>query len=139
MARQFMRLLGLFVVGFAPLVGCGSKASSKQSVKGHVWYHGEPLPGGTIVFVPDEERGSSGALVKGSISSDGTFTLDSDMPAGWYRVAIAPLPSVSSSTPTVADPYPGPPARYRNPQLSGLIGEVKKATDNAFDFQLDDV
>lgn len=138
MFRQIILMLGLLAIGFVPLAGCGSKESDKKSVKGRVWYRGEPLPGGTIVFVPDEERGSSGTLVKGAISSDGSFTLNSDMPAGWYRVAIAPLPSPTSSTPTVAHPYPGPPARYRNPHLSGLIGEVKKATDNAFEFQLDD-
>ena len=138
MARHFMVLLG-FLIAFSPLIGCGSKNSAKQTVKGRVWYHGEPLPGGTIVFVPDEERGSSGEMVKGTISDDGSFTLDSNMPAGWYRVAIAPLPSASSVTPTVAAPYPGPPARYRNPQLSGLNGEVKKSAENAFDFQLDDV
>jgi hypothetical protein len=134
------RLLPLLI--FATLVastGCGSKGSAKGTVKGRVIYRGEPLEGGAIVFVPDEDRGNSGALVKGTILLDGSFTLPAETTVGWYRVAVAPLPIADrASTPTASNPYPAPPARYRNPNLSGLAGEVKAGADNNFEFQLAD-
>jgi hypothetical protein len=142
--RKCWLLMGLLAAtSLNALAGCGSKPSEKITVKGRVCYRGEPLNGGVIVFAPDGDRGNNGDLAKGVIESDGTFSLKSDdskgIAAGWYRVAIAPHPSPSASaTPTASDPYPAPPSRYRNPQLSGLQGEVKRNADNQFEFQLDD-
>jgi hypothetical protein len=130
--------LGLFAVALSGL-GCGAaQAPAPTSVKGRVFYRGQPLNGGLIVFVADEERGSHGSLVKAIIQADGAFALDPSPPAGWYRVAVAPAPTANFATPTVANPYPGLPSRYRNPLLSGLQGEIREGTDNSFEFQLDD-
>jgi hypothetical protein len=139
-AHLACRVLLVAVAGLVLIsAGCGSKGAGKAAVKGRVTYREEPLEGGAIVFVPDEDRGNNGSLVKGTILLDGTFTLQSETAPGWYRVAIAPLPSASISlTPTPSRPYPGPPARYRNPALSGLAGEVKPGADNNFMFQLYD-
>ncbi len=128
----------LLSAGMLGSVGCGAKEAAPNDVKGRVDYRGGALAGGLIVFVPDEERGNSGPLVKGTIQPDGSFSLGSSVPAGWYKVAVAPFPGAGQTTPTAADPYPGPPLRYRNPQLSGLDGEVKAGTDNVFHFQLND-
>lgn len=137
MLRGRLVVTALLSAGMLGILGCGSKLAGPTEVKGRVGYHGGPLPGGVIVFVPDEDRGNNGTLLKGTIKEDGTFSLGSSVPAGWYRVAIAPQPSTQPTTPTAVNPYPGPSAKYRNPQLSGLQGEVKADTDNIFDFQLD--
>lgn len=142
MIRKFALFLGLMASGSPLLTGCGSKSSTKIEVKGQVWYHGAPLNGGVVVFAPDPDRGNNGPMAKGTIQSDGTFTLTTDntmgVLPGWYRIAIAAQPNAESSLPTVPNPYPGPAARYRNPELSGLLGEVKPGTDNHFNFELDD-
>ena len=118
--------------------GCGSKSEKKQSVQGTVWYRGMPLPGGVIIFVPDEARGNSGPLCRSSIAADGNFHLAQEVPSGWYRIAIAPLPTEAESLPSVSVPYPGPARRYRNPELSGLTGEIRNSAENHFEFVLDD-
>jgi hypothetical protein len=138
MLRTTFLPLGLLTAAVLALAGCGSKSSTKIAIKGKVWYRGEPLPGGLIVFAPDSERGNNGPLAKGTIAADGTFSLAPETAPGWYRVAIAPLPATSDSVPTPFNPYPGAPPRYRNPHLSGLQGEIKAGTENTFEFQLDD-
>jgi hypothetical protein len=138
MACGRLLVFALLSAGMLGSIGCGARETPSNEVKGGVGYRGGPLAGGLIVFVPDEERGNSGPLVKGTIQADGSFSLGSNVPAGWYKVAVAPLPGASRTTPTAADPYPGPPPRYRNPQLSGLEGEVKAGTENIFNFQLND-
>ena len=132
-----LSLTVVMAAGLAVLAGCGSKSAATSGVKGRVTYRGEPLDGGVIVFVPDEDRGNSGPLVKGTIAADGTFSLAPETAAGWYRVAVAPLPG-AAPPPTVSNLYPGLPNRYRNPQLSGLAGEIKPGADNHFEFDLDD-
>jgi hypothetical protein len=138
MARGRLLVFALLAAGMLGSIGCGAREAPPSEVKGRVGYRGGPLAGGLIVFVPDDERGNSGPLVKGTIQPDGSFSLGSSLPPGWYRVAVAPLPGAGRTTPTAADPYPGPPVRYRNPQLSGLEGEVKAGAENVFDFQLND-
>jgi hypothetical protein len=138
MARRTLVLQAVLAITTFVLAGCGSKPLAKIAVKGKVWYRGQPLPGGTIVFAPDAERGNNGPLAKGTIAADGTFALAPETAAGWYRIAVAPLPSDSTSAPTVSNPYPGLPARYRNPNLSGLNGEIKPGTENTFEFNLED-
>lgn len=130
-------LLGCAILA-GGILGCGSRTPNEQSVKGQVWYRGGPLPGGMIVFVPDEERGNSGPLIKAEVQADGSFSLGGSVPPGWYRMAIAPPPSSGSTLPTVASPYPTVPSRYRNPQLSGLQGEIKPNAENVLDLQLED-
>ncbi|MCE9532327.1 MAG: hypothetical protein K8T89_14580 [Planctomycetes bacterium] len=138
MNRRDFFFLGLQAGSLILCTGCGSGNPKKISVTGRISYRGEPLHGGMIVFVPDEERGNAGPLVKGSIESDGSYLLGNDVKAGWYRVSIAPQVSAGTSYPSAAEPYPGPPAKYRNPQLSGLKGEVRPNSENVLNFQLED-
>jgi hypothetical protein len=133
-SRGFL-LLFIAAVGLA--AGC-SKKPTPGAIGGQVWYRGEPLPGGVIVFAPDSDRGNNGPLAKGTIAADGTFTLAPETAPGWYRVAVAPLPGGYPAVPTARDPYPGPPARYRNPLRSGITAEIRPATENHFVIQLDD-
>ena len=80
-------------------------------------------------------------MVTAALNEDGSFALTGPdgkaVPAGWYRIAVAPKAG-SVEVPTADRPYPGMPARYRNPALSGLTVEVKPGADNVFCFDLDD-
>jgi len=130
--------LSLLAGGAFLLPACRSKKPGEFSVKGRIHYRGAPLPGGLIVFVPDEDRGNSGSLIKTEIQADGSFTLANTVLPGWYLVAVAPPAPGGASAPTADNPYPAPPARYRNPRLSGLQGEIKPGVENDFFFTLED-
>lgn len=127
------------VVGTAltVLAGCGGTPPAVEtSVRGQVFYRGEPLGGGLVVFAPDPERGADGPLASVVVQADGTFVLRG-LPGGWYRVAVAP-PAGTVDVPTAERPYPGLPTHFRNPARSGLAREVKAGADNYFPFDLDD-
>jgi len=81
------RLWGLVLV--LSVSGCGSGADEMVPVRGTVYYHDKPLPGGTIVFTPDPDRGGRGPLALGEIAGDGTYTLLSDGRPGAVIVGSA--------------------------------------------------
>src|SRR5947209_13912403 len=76
-------------------VGCGPGEESLATVRGKVTYKGAALSGGTIVFIPDANRGGDGPLAQGEIQGDGSYVLKTgdseDVQAGWYKVTVAAL------------------------------------------------
>lgn len=114
----------------AALAGCVEGRPERVPVHGQVVVSGQPLPGGTIVFTPDPERGEDGPLSFAPIGPDGTYTLRSEQgpgaSPGWHRVTIAPNPGEPRLL----------PERYRNPEKSELVRQVKAEGDNTIDFQL---
>jgi hypothetical protein len=136
-----LRRTGLACLTFLALAGCGDRSKSGPPVRGQVLYRGDPVAGGLIVFVPNPDRGSDGPTATAVIEPDGSFTLvaadGKPVAPGWYRVAVAPKAG-SVDVPTAERPYPGLPAKYRNPVLSGLEREVKAGAENTFAFDLDD-
>src|SRR5262245_11396137 len=89
MARRY---LGLGVLAVASLVvglGCGGKGKPVK-VQGIVTLDDKPVPGATVVFVPE---GGSGRSASGRTESDGTFRLttfstdDGALP-GQYKVPV---------------------------------------------------
>jgi hypothetical protein len=132
----------LTAVVLALLAGCGPRPPAAETVvRGQVFYRGEPVAGGLIVFAPNPDRGADGPLAAAAIQIDGTFQLDAEsargLTGGWYRVAIAPAVG-TVDVPTAERPYPGLPTRYRNPERSGLACEVKRGTEQGFRFHLAD-
>jgi hypothetical protein len=124
------------------LFGCDS-GEPTVSVQGRVFYRGAPLPAGTVVFAPDESRGTTGPLARGEVHH-GTYELKSEdlrgAAPGWYRVTITAVEVQSSAM----DYGRGPavvhsilPDRYRDPELSGLHCNVKSDQDNVIDFNLE--
>lgn len=117
--------------------GCGDEAPKLAPVRGQVRYHGVPLRGGTIVFTPDALRNTDGPLAQADIQPDGTYLLRTgDAPGavpGWHHVTLVALEE---------PPGGGPrrsvlPARYRDPEQSGLSCQVRPGEDNVFNFDLD--
>ena len=112
------------------LVGCGTGDPAPLSpVKGRVWYQGQPLTGGMIVFTPDVQRGGSGPQAWAKIGPDGSFVLMTDerhgATPGWHRVTIATESSASL------------PTHFHDPEQSGQLFEVKADRPNVCELRLD--
>ncbi len=120
------------------VIGCGGSQPVPR-VQGRITINGNPLPGGTIVFEPDVQKGNTSKYeLRAQIdpANPGIYELKSDGDAvtpGWYRVAIFAIESPNRMTPPVwlAD------QRYANVKTSGLSVEVvANASDGAYDFDL---
>jgi hypothetical protein len=88
MGSNFRRL-SLVVLLAAALTGCGGNGTTP--VKGVVTLEGAPLPGATVLFMPDGD--GRGRPASGFTSSDGVFQLTTYRPddgalPGQYRVLI---------------------------------------------------
>jgi hypothetical protein len=118
----------VLVVAILAVFGCGQD-DDVTPVHGRVFYHGQPLPGGTIVFTPDAERGGRGPLACGEIAGDGRFSLRSGdklgAVPGWHRVTIAAPPAIELSR------------KYSDPEQSGLLREVRPGKSGEQDFYLE--
>jgi hypothetical protein len=114
----------------ASAAGCGGGADQLAPVQGRVFFRGRPLTGGTIVFVPDPERGGRGPLALGEIGPDGHYHLLSDgrhgAVPGWHRITVAG-----------SDAEMPLPRSYSDPERSGKSCEVKAGRANVIDIQLD--
>jgi hypothetical protein len=121
----------LVLLAFA--AGCNRQPAKKEPVRGHVYYRGMPLPGGTIVFAPDPDRNSSGPIARGIILSDGSYDLaagpDQGAVHGWHRVTVA-----SAAPPGSSFSFP---LRYTDPEISGQSCEIKAGQTNIINFRLD--
>src|SRR5262245_51237518 len=126
--RLMRRSIGLVLLGVL-LAGCGRGEPGLVPVKGQVFYRRQPLPGGTIVFTPDPQRGGRGPQARARIGPDGRYQLlTGDKPgavAGWHRITVAP-----------ARDHPLP-ARYRDPDLSGQRFEVRPSASGECVLHLD--
>lgn len=134
---------GLLAVLLLMLTGCGSGSTPLTPVRGVVTYRGSVVPSGTIVFTPDPSRGTRGDLACGDIQPDGSYTLRtgnaSGVVAGWHRVTLVAVTAPTS--PPAGAPYAIPPSllpeKYRHPDLSGLVREVKPGKENVINFELE--
>lgn len=130
----------LFLLGSTlNLSGCENAETQPALVKVHgtVTYLDRPLAGGTIVFIPDEERGTVGALIHADIRTNGTYSLQTGehegVAPGSYRVTVRladPTPDRSRQT------WPQPPERYSDPRTSGLSCKVQAVELHTINFHL---
>lgn len=127
--------VGLMLLLLA-LAGCGRGEVKLVPVQGKVLYRGQPLPGGTIVFVPDPERGGAGPLASSEIRPDGQYVLQtgsrSGAVPGWHRVTVA----APASSPVQTASW-SLPQRFSHPEQSGQIHEVKPAVPNTIEIKLE--
>jgi len=118
--------------------GCDSALEPMTSVRGKVTYRGVPLHTGTIVFTPDESRGTTGPMARAEIRAEGTYELSTEdqrgARAGWYRVTIM---AMDGSPGSYSMPRSLLPDKYRDPELSGLSCHVKSSQENIVDFNLE--
>lgn len=124
MARRITLLSGLLLI-----LSCGGSGDNLAPVQGQVFFRGQPLTGGTIVFTPDPERGGSGPQAWAEIGSDGRFQLSTEgrrgAVVGWHRITIGCAAAAKL------------PGRYRDPEMSGQNFEVRRDRFNRCDLHLD--
>jgi hypothetical protein len=117
----------------APMgLGCGVDDSERMAVRGTIRVRGQLLASGTVVFVPDLDRGTPNELAIGQIKTDGTYQLETDtgrgVAPGWYRITIVAAPTALGLA---------LPDKYRDPRRSGLEREVRRGQENLIDFALE--
>ena len=132
-SRASLAWCGLLAVLAA---GCGRQDAPLAPVNGRVFYRGEPLAGGTIVFTPDPARGGSGPLACGEVGPDGRYVLRTGgrpgAVAGWHRITVAATPPPGGGPDALALP-----PRYSDPEQSGERREVQPDRVNTLDLHLE--
>jgi hypothetical protein len=113
--------------------GCNREPPRQLRVTGTILVNGQPLRGGTIVFIPDAKRGARGPIASAIVDSDGSFELATDSGpgaiAGWHLITVAPSPSSMDLIDGLE--------RYRHPELSGLEYEVREVGENKVTLKLE--
>lgn len=126
-------LAAALLVGAA---GCGVDGTALTPVRGKVYYRGVPLSRGTVVFIPDENRGNRGPLARAEIQPDGSYVLRSGEEAGavpgWHRVTVVAVDDGSYAT----GPRPLLPSKYSDPGQSELSCQVEAGKENGIDLRL---
>ena len=132
-----MRRLGMIggcTLALMLQAGCGNSAKMPP-VEGRVFFHGNPLPGGTVVFSPDPERGGNGPLSWAMIQPDGRYQLQSKTQlgavVGWHRVTVLPRSEEGQPSTSLL------PRKYADAQHSEKLFEVKADQKNVIDIYLD--
>lgn len=124
-------------------VACERGPAPLAPVTGKVFYRGAPLSTGTVVFTPDVTRGGYGPAAHALIQKDGSYRLrtgDAEgAPAGWHRITVLAVepPPVELPKEQFVVPRSLVPEKYRDPELSGLVREVKAGKDNQIDLHLE--
>ncbi|MEZ6121637.1 MAG: carboxypeptidase-like regulatory domain-containing protein [Planctomycetaceae bacterium] len=149
MSIRFCSLFSLFLCG-GLFAGCGPRSGldlPTGTVSGTVTSAGKPLTDATITFFGE----TVGDTAMSPLQADGSYTLKYgkgfSVPVGDYRVAITSGSSVvSGSAPNPEDLMKtvnagsladsAIPAKYTNPETSGLIAIVKEGTNSSVDFDL---
>jgi hypothetical protein len=110
-------------------------------VRGKVLFQGVPLHHGVIVFVPDADRGTHGALARADIQEDGSYSVDKsesgEALGGWYRVTVASVETEAAGASGGLRTRSLLPDKYRDPELSGLQCELHPGRVNRINFNLE--
>ncbi len=135
-SRNIQLLMGYLVASvLLAVAGCGGP--DLAPVSGKITVGGQPVSRGSVTFMPDQDKGTSGKVAVGDIQADGSYSLqtfDSDDGAlvGHHRVIVGGRGLEDAEN---MAPDPSIPPRYANPTQSGLTAEVKPGT-NTIDFDL---
>jgi hypothetical protein len=100
-SRIRFAVLGVSLVLCLATTGCGGNGS----VSGKVSYKGEPLGGGSVLFVSTEGRGSAST----EIGLDGKYSLNK-VPAGPVKIAVETASTKPAKAPPGGMPTPPPGA-----------------------------
>jgi hypothetical protein len=132
---RFASLCAVVLTGVL-VAGCRQSPEPLAPVKGTVLYRGKPLPGGLVVFVPDAARGTHGGLAIAEIKPDGSYMLKTNdlvgATPGFYRITVA----YNILDPSGSMAHSMLPAKYRDPEQSGLACEVHASKANTIEIEL---
>lgn len=129
-------------LGLPPAIGCSRSGPVVARVEGIVTLDGKPLSAGRVTFWPEAGRSSSGWIEADGSYTLGTFREFDGAVLGHHKVAV----TAASKTPTGPPDFDrdGPPdgwprspipARYSNPDSSGVACDVRPGT-NEFHIEL---
>lgn len=112
-------LIIVVILTLLPLTGCGGSRLGTVPVKGKVTIDGRPVTTGTVFFQPVDV--AQGRPARSALAADGSYaaaSLDNDqgIVPGEYKVSLMP-PAAEAANPAMQDLIP---AKYRNPDTSGL-------------------
>ena len=142
---RFMRSLAVVAVPLLA-IACGNDGGpARAPVSGTVWYQGKPVAGALVTFVPEAKgaRVASGSTDAKGKYRLGTFRSNDGAVLGRHRVGIR-AEAAPEGPPRAADDVQGKrgklltPARYANPETSGVTVDVEAGKNNVFDFHLED-
>ena len=129
---------GCLAAGFTAGCGYSPDLPPVAEVSGTVTLDGNPLPRGTVQFVPDESQGTTGAPGVGYIDSNGRYELSTagvkGAIVGKHKVAVVALEDFDLMTTSYAPSLV--PERYNDADSSGLAFEVKAGESNVIDLKL---
>ena len=117
----------IIVCAFA-CAGCGSKSPIAR-VRGKVELDGRPLATGAVVTLPKRGRGAQGAVRDGEFEL-GTFGKNDGALVGTHQVAVIAYDKSQARGPEAKMGKLLVPARYTNPETSGLSIDVKSGEVN---------
>lgn len=117
------------------LVGCtSSNGPPRYKISGKVTFQGQAVEEGNITFADP----ASGQVNEGPLGSGGTYS--TELPAGSYKVSIAPplveMKSTADTPPDLVEKnVKNIPKKYRRQESSGFTADVAK-DKRTFDFDL---
>jgi hypothetical protein len=132
MRIQLVRLESVMLVLLLVSAGCGQRL---HPVTGKVTLpDGSPVPGSMVVF--EGQADGQAISARGEVAADGSYSMSTNapgdgVPAGNYRVSVAPPPMVNADSPTPAPFHP----RYSSVETPGLTFQVKPGK-NEFPIQV---
>lgn len=128
-----VRLL-LLMPFLAALAACNT-GEELGLVTGRVTFEGKPVTKGIVVFVHKDRKGIG---MTAELRPDGSFEVEMangyGLPLGKYAVAISPpyqdhpIGAITEA-PSTADQHANIPQRYREPETSPVILEVKSGAN----------
>jgi len=124
-----IRSLAALLVG---VVGCGpANGLNLARVSGKVTYMGEPIKNGTVIFEPDEAKGTSGPQAIGTITSDGSYILSSESAGdgavvGYHKVGVLGLETSPVSEKAMPTPDEDP-LKYLQAKTQAGLEAAKNA------------
>ena len=128
----------VIVISLIVCCGCQRAPDYTGKVRGRVTFNGNPLSSGKVISSPT--TGGRGAT--GAIQSDGTFVLktigqeDGVAPGAHRLVVLAFEGSDDANTNPEADRRPLIPARYSDPNRSGLTLDVVAGESREIELKL---
>jgi hypothetical protein len=126
----------------ALVVGCSSgNEFPTAKVRGKITYRNNPVPNGTVLFVPQGDKPTA----TGELNSDGTYELTTYEPGdgavlGPHTIMITAVEEMTDKLPEQRSGTPKAlvPVQYTSNSTSGLTAEVNDTDVNTIDFELKD-
>ena len=143
--KRLVRLRRLALLSTATLVfgfGCAGNGLNLAKVRGKVTYKGEPIKNGTVMFMPDESKGTVGPPAVGTITSDGSYIMSTESAGdgvivGSHMIGITGVEEKPVSSEAVAPTPESDPKGYMKAKAKDATaarsGAVKKDAETFTD------